>query len=101
MISIFSLNKEAYGTKKSTGRPNALTPRYRRRIYFVASNNNTSSKKTINNIDLIVSKETVRKTLLVSGNIKYMSRKLELKLTKEHKKVRLNFAKDHMNWDHI
>ncbi len=89
---------ENYGTKKSPGRPAALTPHDHRRALRLASNKEKSANDIKSDIGTTACRRTVSNYLNKCPHLKYQKMNGKPPLTELHKADRLEFARNHMTW---
>ncbi|CAH2092976.1 unnamed protein product [Euphydryas editha] len=98
VVRNFLKDPENYGKKKRTGRPKATTPRERRSILRVASNSALTARQIAAEAGVSTNLRNVQRII---HDCEYLERKkLQRKppLSDKHKLVRLQFAKDHVQW---
>ncbi|CAK9806981.1 Transposable element Tc3 transposase [Anthophora quadrimaculata] len=98
---IYNLLKDVnnYGTKKSSGRPSAISTREKRAILRAASNSLLTSREIAEKVGVKTNPRNVRRVLQQSAHIKRMKLKRRPALKQIHKEHRLNFAKEHIRWN--
>lgn len=84
--------------KEKPGPKPKLSNKTKRLILRNASNKSTSLSKIKADMDLNVSKETIRKVLVKSPNIQFRKKLVKPPLTEQHKQKRLVWAKDRVTW---
>lgn len=97
LVDNFLKNPNVYGTKKSTGPKEKLTARDKRQIIRKASNSEKSCNEIKREVQLNVSRWTIRRYLIKSKVIKRVKMKRAPFLTDRHKLLRLQFAQQNMN----
>lgn len=98
VVNNFLRLRNAYGSKKSSGRPSKVTPRQRRTIVKELKSGNMSLSSLARQQNPPISKSTVHRVVKKFGNLVYLKRKAAPKLTKKHKEKRLKFAQEVMSW---
>ena len=98
VISNFLADPRNYGTRKSSGRPPALTPRDKRRIINIASNSNIGLRRIKKDLNMAVSHVTIQKAIKACPHIQRRKMELRPKITDADKVNRLAFAREHMSW---
>lgn len=98
-IQDFVTKRRGYGKKKRKGQPKKLSKRDERAIGRAASNSNKSVAKIKSELQLDVSRETVRKAIHRNPNIVRAKMMKTPKLKDEHKRRRLEFARRNMARD--
>lgn len=103
VVRNFLQNKSEYGTKKNPGRPRKLSNQDERRVTRAASNSTRSLAEIRRQLDLNVSRETIRRTLHRSPHIVRAKMVKAPTLTSVHKEKRLEFARRNMscNWNKV
>lgn len=99
LVNKFVKNPEGYGTRKSSGRPCKLSERDKRRIYRTASNSTKNSIQIKRELDLDVSSWTIRRAISKNSNLVRRKMKRAPALTQDHKRRRVEFARQHINRD--
>ena len=98
-------NQENKPPGKKRGPKEKLTPRQKRDIFRLASKSNVFSREIKATLDLPVSSRTIRRKLNESKRFKYEKKLCKPKLTKDHKRRRLQWARERMqdatNWNNI
>lgn len=96
-------NPEGYGQIAKKTRRSKLSGRDKRRIVRIASNSAKSLMQIKQELNLSVSRETVRQVLVKSPFIKRAKKAKAPNLTPSHIEKRLNFARNNMNrqWDTV
>ena len=92
VIRSFLKSPSAYGPKK-------LLSRDIRRLNREASKGRLPARELRNQLELPVTVRRVQQVLHTNPNMVYKKRKGQPKLTKLHKKNRLNFATEKIEWD--
>lgn len=92
-----------HGQKKSSGRPRKLSKRDERQISRAASNSTKSTARIKRELNLNVSRETVRRAIHRNPNLIRAKMKKVPKLKPVHKQRRLEFGQQNMNtnWDRV
>lgn len=90
---------ENYGKKPRSGRPPLVDERDKRRIKFLAINENISASQIRLNLSLPVSTRRVQQILQKSDNVSYEKKLLKPELLPRHKVARLQFANKYKFWD--
>lgn len=98
-IASYVRNPAGYGKKKHPGRPRKLTPRDRRAVVKVASNQMISCAKIKAELGLSVNKTTIWRELNRSAHLKWSRMNAAPKLKDHHKTARLDFARKYMAID--
>ena len=105
VIRSFLKSPSTYGTKKSRGGPKKFLSPDIRRLNREASKGRLSARELRNQLELPVTVRRVQQVLHANPNMVYKKRKGQPKLTKLHKKNRLNFETEkiewHQEWDQI
>lgn len=89
---------ENYGASPRSGRPPSLDERAKRRVLRLVSDGNHSCSQILAETKLNVSSKTINRVIKESGFFEYSSMDVKPKLTDQHKKNRLVFARNHMTW---
>lgn len=94
-------NPDAYGKNFKKPRKSKLSGREKREIVRAASNSQKSLRNIKQELDLNVSRETIRQVLVKSPFIKRAKKARAPNLTPSHIEKRLHFAKNNMDrqWD--
>lgn len=99
VVSNYLKDPEGYGTKKSKGRPRALSSRDERLVGRTASNRQISVSDIKEITGTQASRSTINRYLNRNPSLKYKKMDRKPPLTPQHKSDRLEFAKEHMTWD--
>jgi transposase len=91
-------NPDLYGTKKSTGRPKALSKRDESHIVRLASNKAVSARQIHADVKPKCSERTVRRCIVKSKILKRKKYLTKPQLSVKHKQARLDWAREHMSW---
>lgn len=89
---------ENYGKKKRTGRPRATTPRERRSILRVASNSTLTARQIAVRAGVNTNLRNVQRIIRECEHLKRKKLQKKPPLSDKHKLLRLQFAKDHVQW---
>ncbi|KAI1695148.1 helix-turn-helix domain-containing protein [Ditylenchus destructor] len=98
VIDNYVKDSDAYGLKKSSGRPQKLTPRIKRRLEFAASNSQIGSRPLRTALAPHCSHVTVWKALKSSPRLQRQLMKKKPRLTGQHVPTRYRWARDHVHW---
>ncbi len=93
VVKNFLLKKENYGIKKPTKGNSKLTSQDKRQILWKARSKKLTSTQIKANLNVSVTSRTIRNVLSKYPNFVFGKMKSKPQLTKEHKKVRLEFAR--------
>ena len=99
LINNFVNDPTNYCTKHRSGRKPIPTARQQRRIVHAASNRTISARQIGADLGLKCSRWTVNRAINKSGVLRYAKKRTSPALTKAHKRIRLQWAKDHMTWN--
>lgn len=100
VIGRFLKNPNEYGTKHSSGRPEALSERTKRKICREAANTTKGSRRIRNSCASHVSHVTVWKVLKNSPHLQHVKMLSAPTLKVEHERNRSLFADKHQTWTH-
>lgn len=98
VIRNYAHSKENYAQKTSTGRPQVLTQKDKRRILKEANNKTISISKIKHNLELNCSRQTIWRVVYGCDHLQRRKKRSRPALTERHKSARLQWAKEHMNW---
>lgn len=103
VIRNFINDPQKYNTIKRKPRKTKISDREKRKIVNLASNSTKSLNQIKNELNLDVSRETIRKVLHNNPNIKRSKMIKAPNLTNQHKEFRLEFARTNMarQWDNV
>jgi transposase len=98
-------NPEAYGTRKSPGRPRKITAKAERRLFREASRTGKSAGQLVRDLQLSVRARRVRQILRDSRRFRYQKRKGAPSLTAAHRAHRVTWATENVDrgaaWDDV
>uniref|UniRef100_T1H9E9 Tc1-like transposase DDE domain-containing protein n=1 Tax=Rhodnius prolixus TaxID=13249 RepID=T1H9E9_RHOPR len=97
VILNFLKSPESYGTKKSPGRPPALTSRQKRAILKVASNCTLTARQIAARAGVDTSLKNVQKVIRTAPHIQRKKMKRIPPLSTAHKEGRKKFAREHVH----
>lgn len=104
-VSKFLQDPDAYGSRYVTGRPKALSVRDENHLLRKASEGKENSKQLLKYVSTPVHDSTIRRYLRKSQLFVYQKRKKTPKLTEEHKKKRVQWAEEKVDygskWDEV
>lgn len=98
VVRNFLKDPDNYGKKKRTGRPRATTPRERRSILRVASNSTLTARQIAAEAGVSTNLRNVQRIIRECEHLKRKKLPKKPSLSAKHKLVRLQFAKDHVQW---
>lgn len=98
VILNFLKSPESYGTKKSPGRPPALTTREKRAILRVASNSTLTARQIAARAGVVTNLKNVQRVIRAAPHIKRKKMKGIPPLSSAHKERRKAFAREHVQW---
>lgn len=98
VILNFLKSPESYGTKKSHGRPPALTTRQKRAILRVASNSSLTARQIAARAGVVTNLKNVQRIIRAVPHIKRKKMKGMPPLSMAHKERRKEFAREHVQW---
>ncbi|KAK2581558.1 hypothetical protein KPH14_005209 [Odynerus spinipes] len=90
--------RKNYGKNHYTGGNTKLTRRDRSRIFKEISTQNKTASEVKKILELPVTTRRVQQILQQDNRLKWTKRSLKPPLTQEHKRARLEFARNHMSW---
>ena len=91
-------NVKNYGTKKSSGRPRAISAREKRAILRAASNSCLTSREIARKAGVATNARNVRRILQRCEHIRRLKLKQKPALQTRHREHRVRFAKEHIHW---
>lgn len=91
-ISNYLKDPDGYGSKYRGGRPSAMTPREKRRVVKMASNQITSATRIKTTANLTASTRTITRFLGSTDILKYAKLNKAPRITKNHEKERAKWA---------
>nr|CCA23905.1 protein ZK218.2 putative [Albugo laibachii Nc14] len=97
VVSNFLRDPDAYGTRYKPGRDRALTERGRRRLFGEARKTGSFAKTLQNSLQLDASVRTTQRELHNNDVFEYVKRNHTPRMTPEHKKKRIEWAKTMLN----
>lgn len=99
VVNNFLRDTRGYGTTKAPGRPSKVSERDKRRIYREASNSVKNCSTIKKDLGLIVSSETIRRTIEKNPNIVRRRLKKAPAIKKENKQKRVDFGRQNTRRD--
>ena len=98
VIINFLADPDAYGKRKSTGRPRAISKRQERHLLRLVSNSTRTAAEIAREAGISASARTVRRVIQAAPHLKRKKLKKCPPLTNDHKERRLAFARNHVQW---
>ena len=98
VVTAFLQNPSNYGKKKRTGRKPIINEKTKRLILRSACNKTISCSQIVSELNLKASRWTVNRVLKKSNILKHKKMKHSPALTDDHKRLRLEWANEHMTW---
>ncbi|RCN36851.1 hypothetical protein ANCCAN_17265 [Ancylostoma caninum] len=99
VVTSYLSDPQAYGKKKSCGRPRKVNCQDERRICRAASNSTATLRQIRADVELPIFRSTVWRTIRRSGHIHHAVLTKTPWITEEHKRAKLNFAQENMETD--